>query len=217
MYGYFAGENNKAEEKKMKKIIAFVLAIALAAVCAVPAFAVSEVDEYEWQILDLINDGVNIGGKTLDISRYYNQAYNYFLKHDTFAEFPGEEQAKVDEIKTAMNSAAADLAAYGIKVQKNNSAAFDVSGANASGEEIRNKMLGYIRPIASEYGITVNYNPTTDILTLKWDGGQLSSEDLIKQTGSESMVVPMVAGAAIVLVVAVCGAFVYTKSRKVKD
>lgn len=196
----------------MKKIIAFVLAIALAAVCAVPAFAVSEVDEYEWQILDIINDGVDIGGETLDISRYYNQAYNYFLKHDTFT-----DQAEVDEIKTAINSAAADLVAYGIGVDRNNSASFDVSGANASGKEIRDKMLGYIRPIATKYGIEVSYNPTTDILTLKWDGGQLSSEDLIKQTGSESMVVPMVAGAAVVLVVAACGAFVYTKSRKVKD
>lgn len=106
---------------------------------------------------------------------------------------------------------------YGIKVDKNNPSSFDVSKANASGRAIRDDMLGRINNLGEEYGIEGSYDPVKDVLTLKWDGGEFNSEDLIKQTGSESMVPPMVIGAALVLVVIAAGGFVYTRSRKIKD
>lgn len=71
--------------------------------------------------------------------------------------------------------------------------------------------------LGKEYGITCSYDPVKDVLTLKWDGGELTSADLIKQTGSESLVPPMVIGAALVLVVIAAGGFVYNRSKKIKD
>ncbi len=196
-----------------KRIITIIIAIAIVVISAIPAFAVTEINSYEQQILDLVNDGIDIGDRTLDISRYYNQAYNYFLENDKL-----NSQDQVNEIKDDIAAAATALVGYGIKVDEDNTASFDVSGANVSGKTIRDDMLGRINSLGSEYGITGSYDPVKDVLTLKMDGvGEFNSEDLIKQTGSESMVAPMVIGAALVLVVAVAGVFVYNNSRKIKD
>ncbi len=195
-----------------KRIITFVVAVALIVVSAVPAFAVTEINSYEQQVLDLINDGIKIGEGTLDISRYYNQAYNFFLDNDKL-----NSQAQVDTIKGDIEAAANALVNYGITVDKNSASSFDVSKANASGKAIRDDMLGRINSLGREYGISGSYDPVKDVLTLKWDGGEFNSEDLIKQTGSESLVPPMVIGAALVLVVIAAGGFVYTRSRKIKD
>lgn len=142
----------------------------------------------------------------------YNQAYNFFLDNDKL-----NSQAQVDTIKGDIEAAANALVNYGIKVDKNNPSSFDVSKANASGKVIRDDMLKRINNLGEEYGIEGSYDPVKDVLTLKWDGGEFNSEDLIKQTGSESMVPPMVIGAALVLVVIAAGGFVYTRSRKIKD
>ena len=195
-----------------KRIITIIIAVAIVVVSAVPAFAVTEINSYEQQILDLVNDGIDIGDKTLDISRYYNQAYNFFLENDKL-----NSQEQVDTIKGDIEAAATALVGYGITVDKNNAASFDTTGANVSGKTIRDDMLSRINNLGAEYGITGSYDPVKDVLTLKWDGGEFNSEDLIKQTGSESMVAPMVIGAALVLVVIAAGGFVYTKSRKIKD
>lgn len=195
-----------------KRIITIIIAVAIVVVSAVPAFAVTEINSYEQQILDLVNDGIDIGDKTLDISRYYNQAYNFFLENDKL-----NSQEQVDTIKGDIEAAATALVGYGITVDKNNAASFDTTGATVSGETIREDMKSRINKLGSEYGISCSYDPVKDVLTLKWEGGEFNSEDLIKQTGSESMVAPMVIGAALVLVVIAAGGFVYTKSRKIKD
>lgn len=141
-----------------KRIITLVIVVAMIVVSAVPAFAVTEINSYEQQVLDLINDGIKIGADTLDISRYYNQAYNFFLDNDKL-----NSQAQVDTIKGDIEAAANALVNYGIKVDKNNPSSFDVSKANASGKVIRDDMLKRINNLGEEYGIEGSYDPVKDV------------------------------------------------------
>ncbi len=192
----------------MKKFLAVVTALVILAISAIPAFAATNVNEYEKQVLDAINSGVKIGAGTLDISRYYNQAYNYFVSNDKL-----DSQEKVDAILKAKTDLVSALESYNVGVEADGEH-FDLTNVTATGEEIRGAALKVIEPIAKAYDISVSYNPKTDILSLSWDDGKLTSEDLIKQTGSESMVAPIIVAASVVVVLVAAAVVIVKKPKR---
>lgn len=187
--------------KKMIGLFVFVLSLVVIGLPAVQADSAISADEQ--RILDSLNTGVTVSGKTfyLDASDL-TQAENYLKQNDLSA-------AEVNEVVASIESAKALVASQTIDVTNITTLAQLMSALPAN---VKNQIRGHITNAANVLGLTISLDSVNSYsITDKKGHVAYATGSPVKNTGSTYLVsVATIAG----LLTIAAGAFVV--GRKVR-